>query len=62
MLRTPQKPISQPTPLTVERKRRVSTCHIKILLVLLCGKDWGMLDGVRATAALGLDGLVVGVP
>ena len=37
------------------------TSYIEKLLVVLCRKGWGVLEGIGATCALGLDSLAVGV-
>jgi hypothetical protein len=41
---------------------RTITSYIEKLLVFLCRKGWGVLEGLGATGALGFDGLAVGVP
>lgn len=46
----------------MKKKKKGNTCCVEILLVSVCRKGWGMPEGIRATAAFGLDSLAVGVP
>ena len=42
--------------------KKLFTRYIEELLVFLCRKGWGVLEGIGAACALGLDSLAVGVP